>query len=120
MRTLFMLTLLCLPLVAADMTVKQYQKEVHSSDRDRADAVKMYVIGIGQGIAWANGGREEQRAPIRQPPKFSRDRNNYIDILDKMIKTFESKTTAKDLNEFPVGMLLIMGLQQTFPCQTAK
>jgi hypothetical protein len=48
------------------------------------------------------------------------DGNNYIGILDKTIGTFESKTTAKELNEFPVGMLLFMGLQQAFPCQTAK
>jgi hypothetical protein len=121
MRTLLMLTLLCLPLGAADMTVKQYQKEVRSSNRDRADAVKMYVMGIGQGIAWANAAAEKNNAPLYcQPPKFSMDGNNYIGILDKTIGTFESKTTAKELNEFPVGMLLFMGLQQAFPCQTAK
>jgi hypothetical protein len=121
MRTLLMLTLFCLPLGAADMTVKEYQKEMHSSDRDRADAVKLHVIGIGQGIAWANAAAEKNNTPLYcQPPKFSMNGNNYIDILDKVIKTFESKTTAKDLNEFPIGMLLVMGLQQTFPCQTAK
>jgi hypothetical protein len=121
MRTLLILTLFCLPLSAADMTVKQYQKEVHSSDRDRADAVKMLVMGIGQGIAWANAAAEKNNAPLYcQPPNFSLNGNNYIDILDKTIKTFESKTTAKELNDFPIGMLLMMGIQQSFPCQTAK
>lgn len=121
MQTLLMLALLCLPLGAADMTVKEYQKEVHSPDRNRAEAVKLHVIGIGQGIAWANAAAEKNSTPLFcQPPKFSLDGNSYIEILDKMIKAFESKTTAKELNEFPIGMLLMMGLQQAFPCQTAK
>jgi hypothetical protein len=120
MRTLLILTLLRLPVGAADMSVKQYEKEVHSSDRNRADAIKLYVIGIGQGIAWANTAAEKNNSPLYcQPRTFSMNGTNYIDILDKMIKTFESKTTVEELNELPVAMLLV-GLQETFPCQTAK
>jgi hypothetical protein len=55
-------------------------------------------------------GREEQRAHILPARTFSMNGTSYID----------SKTTAKELNEFPVAMLLVMGLQGTFPCQTGK
>jgi hypothetical protein len=121
MRTLLMLTLVCLQLGAADMTVRQYQKDVRSSDRDRADAVKLYVMGIGNGIAWANTAAEKNNAPLYcQPPHFSMNGNNYVDILDKMIKNFEAKTTAKELNELPVAMLVLMGLQESFPCEAKK
>jgi hypothetical protein len=121
MRTLLILTLSCLPLSAANMTVKQYQKEVNSSDRTRADATKLYVMGVGEGIAWANAAAENNNAPLYcQPPKFPMNGNNYIDILDRTIKMLESKTTVKELNEYPVGLLVLMGLQQSFPCQAAK
>lgn len=121
MRTLLMLSLLWIPLGAADMSVKEYQKDVHSSDRGRLDAVKLYVMGIGNGIAWANTAAEKKNAPIYcQPAHFSMNGNNYVDILDKMIKNFEAKATAKELNEFPVAMLVVMGLQEAFPCQTPQ
>lgn len=78
-------------------------------------------MGIGQGIAWANTAAEKNKAPIYcQPRTLSMNGTNYIEILDKMIKNFESKTTAKELNEFPVAMLLVMGLQEAFPCQTPQ
>ena len=105
----------------AEMTVKEYQKEVHSSIRDRADAVKLYVIGVGHGISWANTDAAQKGVPLYcQPPKFGLNGDNYIDILEKTIKVFEAKATAKELNEFPVAMVLLTGLEQTFPCQAAK
>jgi hypothetical protein len=121
MRTLFILTLFCLPLSASGITVKQYQKDIHSSERIRADAMKLYVMGVGEGIAWANTAAEKNNAPLYcQPPNFSMDGNDYIDVLDKTIKMLESKTSAKELNEYSVGALVLTGLQQSFPCQAAK
>jgi hypothetical protein len=121
MRTLLILTLFCLPLGAAGITVKQYQKEIHSSDRTRADAMKLYVMGVGEGIAWANAAADKNGAPLYcQPQNFSIDGNDYINILDKMIKMLEPKTTAKELNGYSVGALVLMGLQQSFPCPAAK
>jgi hypothetical protein len=120
MRTLLILTLFCLPL-RAEITVKEYQKSIHSRDRDRADAMRLYVMGVGSGIVWANTAAEKNNAPLYcQPPNFSMNGNYYIDILDKTIKELESKMTAKELNEYPVGALVLTGLQQSFPCQTAK
>jgi len=120
MRTLLILTLFCLPM-RAEITVKEYQRAIHSSDRTRADAMKLYVMGVGAGIAWANTAAEKNNAPLYcQPPHFSMNGGNYIDILDKTIKMLESKTTAKELNEYSVGLLVLTGLQQSFPCQAAK
>ncbi len=111
----------CLRLMAADMTVKQYQKDVSSSDQQRSDAAKLLVMGIGNGVAWANAAAEKKGSPLYcQPAHFAMNGNNYVEILEKMIKNFESKTTTKELNAFPAGLLLVMGLQESFPCQGAK
>jgi hypothetical protein len=83
--------------------------------------MKLYVMGAGQGIAWANTAAEKNNTPLYcQPPNFAMNGDYYIDILDKTIKMLESKTTAKELNELPVGLLVLMGLQQSFPCQASK
>lgn len=124
MRGIFAVALLVFlhtPVKGADLTVKDYQTQVHSRDQMTAATVKMYVMGIGQGIAWANAAAEKNGAPIFcQPRNFSINGTNYINILDEMITKLESKTTAKELNDYPVGMLLLMGMQQAFPCEPAK
>jgi hypothetical protein len=120
LATVALVGLFCLSL-RAEITVKAYQKSVHSSDRDRAATMKLYVMGVGSGIAWANTAAEKNNAPLYcQPPNFSMNGDYYIDILDKTIKELESKTTAKELNEYPVGLIVLMGLQKSFPCQAAK
>jgi hypothetical protein len=111
----------CVPLAGAEMTVKQYHKDSHSRNEYIAGGVKMYVMGVGQGIGWANVAAAKNNAPLYcQPSNFAINANNYIDILNKMIDTFSTTTTAKELDEFPIGMLLLMGLQQTFPCRAEK
>jgi hypothetical protein len=100
---------------------KAIPQGVHSHDKPTVETIKMYVMAVGQGISWANTAAEKNNAPLYcQPAKFSMNGNNYIEILDKMIDTLASKTTAKDLDEFPVAMVLLLGLQQTFPCQAEK
>jgi hypothetical protein len=83
--------------------------------------MKLYIMGVGSGILWANTAAAKNNAPLYcQPPNFTMNGDYYIDILDKMIKDLESKTTAKELNEYSVGALVLTGLQQSFPCQAAK
>jgi len=122
MRNILALALLaCLPMTA-EMTVKQYQKDVNSSDYQTSHAAKLFVMGMGVGISWANTVAAEKKNPPLYcvPPQFSMNGDNFVDILDKMIKAAEAKMSAKELNDSPVGMLLVMGLQESFPCEGAK
>jgi hypothetical protein len=70
LATVALVGLFCLPL-RAEITVKEYQKAVHSSDRTKADAMKLYVMGVGAGMAWAETAAEKNNAPLYcQPPNF--------------------------------------------------
>ena len=106
-----------IPLSATDITVKEYHKDLHGRDQYMVGTIKMYVMGIGQGISWANSVAEKKGAPLYCPaPKLAMNGSNYLGILDEMIDTVASKKTAKELDELPVAMLLLMGLEETFPC----
>lgn len=75
LATVALVWLFCIPL-RAEITVKDYQKAIHSSDRDKADAMRLYVMGVGSGIAWANTAAEKNNAPLYcQPPNFSMNGN---------------------------------------------
>ena len=60
--------------------------------------------------------RTERMQLYCQPDKLVLDLANYVEILDRQIKTEATKNTQAELDDMSVGLVLLKGLQDTFPC----
>jgi len=120
MRTL--LTLLFLALVAVQaraLTVREYKATMASADKSGITLTRIYVGGLGEGIVAANVQAERiNKAPIFcQPQKLALGIDNFVNILDSIITTISTKAPREKVNEMSIVLLLLEGLQETFPCK---
>jgi hypothetical protein len=92
----------------AQLTVKAYD------GIKKDEIVKVHINGVGRGYAWANAQLilANQQPLYCQPDKLALDIANYIGIIDREIKDTENKYTL----DTPVELILLRGLQKTFPC----
>jgi hypothetical protein len=100
----------------AELSVKQYMGEKNQYIQS---ANKMYVVGIGDGLSWANTELKSQGLPYLYcvPTKLPLDGNTYLHILDLQIQEMRKWAEWPEIKEWPVPMLLLKALKQTFPCQ---
>ena len=96
----------------ADMKVKDYKRILASSDQGGIAFTKMFVNGLGDGISTANTMTGNRL--FCPPDNLGLVLGNYTDILEKQIAEID-KDDAK-YEEIPIGILLIRGLAETFPC----
>lgn len=117
LATLFILYVLCMgvtPLSA--MTVKEYRAS--RSDGEYPTLVKAYIRGVGEGIEYANTeAAGKNMAFYCEPGKLALGADNYLNILDQSIKGNSDKMSKEALDEMPVELLLLKGLEGTFPCK---
>lgn len=95
----------------AELRVGQYQQ---MKDSQRADLYAL-IGGLGEGIAWANAWIESHNQPkLYCPPNIPLQTQNYKDILDAEITSAPPGLITPDL---PIGMVIMLGLEKTFPCK---
>ena len=89
-----------------------------STDAALVNATRMYIIGLGEGMGWANIENILRKAPLYcQPGKLALGPENYIDIIDRQVKTALSRgMTQVQVDETTIGYFLMAGLRDTFPC----
>jgi hypothetical protein len=115
------LTVLCFMLIVsaplkAEKTVEQYRTLIASNNQITVEETRFYVLGLGDGITWANA----ETHLFCQPGELSLGVDNYLDILDRQIG-FDSARMGKDIvNKQWIGRVLLDGLKRTFPCQTKR
>lgn len=97
----------------ADMTVAQYESGMQS--KRTAQIVRLYVHGLGDGMAWTN---EIQGHPpfYCTPPNKAVGDEEYFDLINLQIEAYNSQMSAAEVAKLSVGLLLLKGLQQVFPC----
>jgi hypothetical protein len=78
------------------------------------ELVKLYVSGVGQGIFWANTATEGKKLYC-PPPGLTMNIENFNSTLNKQIAFF--RTTAYYKADAPIELLMLRGLQNTFPCE---
>jgi hypothetical protein len=80
---------------------------------------KAYVYGLGDGLLSATGYLMYKRTkPIFCPPtRLSLNSEIYLKILNEAIKSREASMGAEKLNQREVSFVLLVGLQDTFPCK---
>jgi len=100
----------------AEVTVKEYRTAM-ARGRE-VDAMKVYVKGLGEGVGWANIRAKSLSAPLYcAPPNFAVGLENFLDILDREIELeMKRKMPQAQLDGSMIGLLLVLGLQETFPC----
>ncbi len=100
---------------SADLTLKDYL--AMKNDEKRGLYLDFYVQGIGEGTAWSNTLLEEKGQPLLycQPGKLALDYKDYKSIIDKMIENMKAKNKFKE--DWPIGLILMFGLQEAYPCK---
>jgi len=102
----------------AENTVKQYRAYLASPDQAVVNGIKIYVQGLAEGIQAASVATQKQ---LYCPPKgVPLAMNNYVDILDRQIRKAAISMPQAQLESTWVVVLLLEGLQQTFPCGPDK
>ena len=112
---LLLFVLLC-STVKADVTVKEYTEA--KANPGMAEILSSHIKGLGEGFGWANADLEL----AGRPPLFCAPRNlalaaeNYFDIIERKIAAAKSKYTQEKVEKLYIPMLLLHGLEETFPC----
>ncbi len=115
MATLFLLSVSMVQL-KANTTVKQYKADL-ASGSTAASFTKVYIYGLGEGFLLANIEATKKKAPLYcHPDKLALSMANYVDIVDRQIKERSNRMTQAQLDEIPIAVLLLEGLEETFPC----
>jgi len=97
---------------SAELTIKEYLKDKNNRD------VAIFISGLAVGMGWVN---TELRMTKRQPlfcipEKLVLNVKNYQEILDRLIQEMRETRTSRD-DEYTVGLILLEGLKETFPCK---
>jgi len=84
-------------------------------DAKSSDWFKIYILGVGNGIGWANS--RPNRASLYCPPGVLKpDAHAYIAILDRQILDESRKPDGLRENT-PIELLLLRGLARKCPCK---
>lgn len=105
----------------AQTTVKEYRTAKASSSIAEIIKLKWYIGGLGEGIFWANAELTKQHAPLFcEPEKLRLVADNYMDIIDGQITRLSQPhgATIAEIDSFATGLLLLKGLEETFPCKS--
>jgi len=101
----------------AEITVKEYRTAMSSGKESQVQLTRLYVAGVGEGILVANSMAERINTPLFcQPEKLALAIDNFISIIDRIIKDVTPKAPPAELDDTPIPIMLMLGMQETFPC----
>jgi hypothetical protein len=112
---IFVLLLSSLHSVANAITVEEYEEIKILS----VEIAETYMHGVIEGIDFANLYIENENCKIYcLPPKLTLNTRNAMDILENKIDEYrKNKVFGDDLKKAPIELLLLKGLEETFPCK---
>jgi hypothetical protein len=77
-----------------------------------------YITGLGDGISWANGFSKKQQPVYCPPSHLAMNVENHAQII---LREYDANSDAYQKiggNSFNIlGLILIRGLENTFPCK---
>jgi hypothetical protein len=117
MRKLLCFLVLSTVGLRADLTVKDYREITESGDKDSLATLRMYIAGLGSGLNWANAEAQAKSVPLYcQPGTLALNTDNNIHTIEVTIKKFLVVKTQADLDKWSLGLILVRGLVDQFPC----
>ena len=101
----------------AEETVKVYREDI-AAGRQSSDfyMIRAFITGLGEGMIWANAQSTNNKVPLFCAGHLPLHFENYTDILDREIKKLSTVESEEKLAQTPIGLVLLLGLQETFPC----
>jgi len=91
---------------------KYYKKNLSSYDD--------YLIGLESGISWSTIMNDELGSEVSfycPPETLSITLENVKDIIDSEVEQiFDAGGTQAEVDELPIGAILVFGLRRMFPC----
>ena len=83
------------------------------------ETMRTFVEGVGRGLSIANAvmGSEIGGKLFCPPSSFALTVENYFHILDEEIVRSEETKGYDAVQKDPIDILLLYGLQNTFPCK---
>jgi hypothetical protein len=98
----------------ADMNVAEYESGLQTPHVARL--VKLYVMGLGDGIVSAN--EIPGRAPFFcAPPNDPIGVEGFLNAINLQIEAYNSRMSQAEVGKLSLGLLLLQGLQEIFPCK---
>jgi hypothetical protein len=99
----------------ADYSVAQFHDAKKHGDVEW-EAMRFYINGLGDGLQFANSQliHDHKELLFCQPDTLILMTDNYLQMVEAVI------TERKLAAEVPVGLALLIGLRNTFPCPAAK
>lgn len=117
MKPIIISLIMILSSTANAMTVSDYRSNLKNSP----EFVYSYINGVGNGYSWmsimykANG--TLPNPTFCQPGNLALNEDNYIRIINDEIVERAKQSTPDKINGFHVELMLLAGLERTFPCQ---
>ena len=113
------IVILLLFIVSTNVLADWSSRDYDNMSKIEKDSLRMYINGVGEGTSWMSIIQESNNKEYKKlycpPEDLVLDVNNYVDILEKRINKVK-KLNYSNLGNFPIGMELINGLIDTFPC----
>jgi hypothetical protein len=122
MRIVAMLgCLLCTAALADALTLHQYLDMTQSSAKEDHALLTAYLVGLGEGFSWAEIHlRQIHGRRLYCPPDgLVLTEKDYRAMLESQIHDAKHARFLQEWYEREIiGMLLLAGLIETFPCET--
>lgn len=96
--------------------VSEYQH--HNLTQPGRDLMVFYVAGLSDAYRWANADlvHKEEKPLYCFPPKLKVSVDFYQSIILDKIKEASTHASAEELGTTDVATVLLVGLQEAFPC----
>ena len=105
--------------VSEALSLQEYIKRSKSEDKNQRQAMNIYVLGLGEGLFWANIGMKEKHnvSLFCLPKNLPLAPSHYSKILNEAIDKYKETESIKTAqNDDVLGLLLLTGLEEHFPC----
>ena len=103
--------------VHADLMMGEYIKNRSSNDKEVHKIMDISIKLIEEGIEMANVELDytKRKKLYCQPETLAFNSENIASFLEHQIKKFKDK--GRSIDKFPVAMVLMKHLKETFPCK---
>ena len=113
------IVILLLFIVSTNVLADWSSRDYDNMSKIEKDSLRMYINGVGEGSSWMSIIQESNNKEYRKlycpPVDLVLDVNKYVDILEKRINKVKN-LNLYNLENSPIGMELVNGLIDTFPC----
>lgn len=113
------IVILLLFIVSTNVLADWSSRDYDNMSKIEKDSLRMYINGVGEGTSWMSIIQESNNKEYRKlycpPVDLVLDVNEYVDILEKRINKVKN-LNLYNLENSPIGMELVNGLIDTFPC----